>query len=410
MADWRVQAVARAIDDRPDCRPLAGIVSSSDGGPAIDAGLRIVHERAHGESFGSGEGMLNSPAVAARLATRFGAGHYWSPSQWETYAACPYKFFLEDVLRLEPLGDLVLETDYARRGSRLHSVLAAFHRQWPALRGSSPMSADEERVQFFDHLCRVIEERIAAGADGGIDAALLDLDRRQIRKWADKHFDHHVKYDSLCVGRGVRMTPTHLEFRFGPARTGDNDRDPDSIDKAFVLDINGETVRITGQIDRIDVGVMDGNEVFSVIDYKSGRRTTLGSDQIATGERLQLPLYVEAAQALVFQGGATPLLAGYWSMTGGFDSRGALAVETEGDAAARWDEVRGTVKERIAQFVADIRHGAFPVASRDDQCTSYCEFNTVCRIAQVRSLGKTISASPACGSVAPSPQPPAPGP
>ena len=47
--------------------------------------------------------------------------------------------------------------------------------------------------------------------------------------------------------------------------------------------------------------------------------------------------------------------------------------------------------QQIGRFVRDIRAGNFPVASRDDKCTSYCDFSTVCRVAQVRSLGKQWS-------------------
>ena len=125
----------------------------------------------------------------------------------------------------------MLETDYARRGSRLHNVLAAFHRQWPELRGTGPMAPEEEQAAFFDHLCRVVEKRIAVAADGGIEAALVEIDRRQILKWAQKHFEHHANYAGACAKRGVRMTPAHLEFRFGPPRnrwlpvTGDWDGD-----------------------------------------------------------------------------------------------------------------------------------------------------------------------------------------
>ncbi len=398
-ADWRVQAVARAIDKDSDRRLLAGLFSSASSQPlgnSIDAGLRIVYARAHGDSFGPAEGLLTSPAVAARLAQKFGAKHYWSPSQWETYAACPYKFFLEDVLNLTPLGELVLETDYTRRGSRLHHVLATFHRQWPELRGTRAMSADEEQSQFLEYLLNVTDERIAATTDVGIDAALLELDRRQIRKWAEKHFDHHTKYGSTCSQRGAVMMPTHFEFRFGPSRPGDAENDPQSTRQAFELDISGEKIRVIGQIDRIDVGTLDGQTVFSVIDYKSGKKPCLREEDIESGERLQLPIYVEAAQALVFGASATPLVAGYWSMTGGFDAKGALAVEVEGDCGERWKKIRRTIEQRIGQFVKDIREGAFPVASRDDKCTSYCEFNTVCRIAQIRSLAKTWAPA-ACG-------------
>jgi hypothetical protein len=129
-----------------------------------------------------------------------------------------------------------------------------------------------------------------------------------------------------------------------------------------------------------------------VIDYKSGKRPTLSPEKIASGERLQPALYVMAAQALLFaEDSATPLFAGYWSMSNGVtvDARYSLQCsqdhKTPSDA---WQKLRGEVVAQVGQFVQDIRGGNFPVASRDDDCTSRCEFATVCRVGQVRSLGK----------------------
>jgi hypothetical protein len=42
----------------------------------------------------------------------------------------------------------------------------------------------------------------------------------------------------------------------------------------------------------------------------------------------------------------------------------------------------------IREFVDGIRKGDFPVASRDDKCTSYCDFHHTCRIAQARISNK----------------------
>jgi len=196
------------------------------------------------------------------------------------------------------------------------------------------------------------------------------------------------KYDDGCQKHDVSMTPTHFEFRFGSKTDDDSVADPESTTTAFEITIEGEPIRITGQIDRIDVGQLAGKTVFNVIDYKSGRRATLKKDQLDTGEQLQLPIYVEAAQALVFHNKAVPLQAGYWGMGNGFDSRGALAAPCD-DNVTRWKETKNAVHKLIGDFITHIRQGDFPVASRNDKCTSTCDYNTTCRVGQVRSITKT---------------------
>jgi hypothetical protein len=223
----------------------------------------------------------------------------------------------------------------------------------------------------------------------------LELDRRQLRKWAEKHFEHHDRYESHWAQIGGPVVPAHFELRFGPARPGDADADDaHSCDEPFTLTIGGEPVLVTGRIDRIDIARVGEQVLFNVIDYKSGRKPSLREEHIASGEHLQLPIYVAAAQALIFGGHAEPLAAGYWTMAGGFDAKGVLAVHQGDESTARWDKMWGLVEERIGQFIAAMRRGEFPVFSRDERCTSRCDFNTVCRVAQARSLGKTW---PPCG-------------
>jgi RecB family exonuclease len=365
----------------------------------MDAGLRIVDARAHGESFGAAEGLLTGKAAAGHFTRRYGPDHLWSPSQWEAYAACPFRFFLEQVLKLEPLGDLMLETDFARRGSRLHDVLAEFHRRWSHIGKEQGVAGGQAAAAFIEHFHKVVDERLTS-PPAGIDAALFELDRRQLRRWAESHFDHHARYDSQWR-LGSPLVPAHFELRFGPPRPGDAEADdPHSRDEAFTLMIGGEEVRVTGRIDRIDVARVGERVVFNVIDYKSGRKPSLKAEHIASGEHLQLPIYVAAAQALVFGGNAEPLAAGYWTMAGGFDSKGVLAVQQGGDAREHWEQMWNLVEERLGQFIAAMRRGEFPVFSRDERCTSRCDFNTVCRVAQARNLGKVwppSKESAACG-------------
>jgi ATP-dependent helicase/nuclease subunit B len=395
-SDWRILAIAQATGAERDLRLLAGILQTSDSKPlgaALEAGLRITHARQRRDEFGPAEGLITSPAAATRLAERFGAKHLWSPSQWEQYAACPYQFYLQSVLKLEPLGDLVLETDHRRRGSLLHHVLATFHRQF----GTEPAKAWdalwEDQARFLEGMRHTLQTAIDESPRHGIDAALLELDRRQIEKWTGGYLDQHEKYSAAWTEFDEPPRPAHFELRFGPRRQGDDaPEDPRSIDTAFPLDIGGETILVAGRIDRIDIGRIGGRTVFNVIDYKSGRRPTLSTDKLESGERLQPAIYVMAAEMLIFgDEEATPLWAGYWSMQNGTttDARFSLRCAVDsGQPHKKWIELRPKIIKRIGQFVTDIRQGRFPVASRDPDCTSRCEFNTVCRVAQVRSLGK----------------------
>ncbi|MCI0491345.1 MAG: PD-(D/E)XK nuclease family protein, partial [Planctomycetes bacterium] len=394
VAEWRIQAVARALDGDPTL--LAGLSANTETqgvAASIDAGLRSICHRGKRDRFSPFEGLLESPAIRDTLARQFGPDHLWSPSQWESYAACPYRFFLESILQLEPLGELTLETDHARRGSLLHRVMASFHRCIRESLGASQPVSRHTREELKSKFDAALAAEIARLSPAGVDAALVELDRRQIEKWRDGYFDQIEKYDRQWADFTQPLTPAHFEVRFGPPRPGETDEDPRSTNQPFTLDIGGEEIRITGRIDRIDVGQIGGNTVFNIIDYKSGKRPTMNREHIESGERLQPPLYVMAAQAVLFDAdNATPLWAGYWSMKTGVtrDARHSLQCSVDGvEPTEQWKALHPKIIARVRQFVADIRHGDFPVFSRDDQCTENCPFNTICRVNHIRSLNKT---------------------
>ena len=39
----------------------------------------------------------------------------------------------------------------------------------------------------------------------------------------------------------------------------------------------------------------------------------------------------------------------------------------------------------------NVGRGDFPIYSRDPHCTTYCDYKTICRIAQARSITKTLA-------------------
>jgi ATP-dependent helicase/nuclease subunit B len=392
--EWRVAALGRALAPNPDrdLTLLAGLISdrtTKHVAGSIDAALRVHALRSNRDDFGPADGLLTSPTIRARLARRFGSQHLWSPSQWEKFARCPFHSLMEDVLQLEPLGELTLETDAARRGSLVHRVLARVHRELQAGDGKRTTFSQRDPTTVAAAFERALAAELGVEPRPGLDGALEELDRRQIAKWSEQYVAQHGDYDDAWQNQIMDQSPlpTYFEFRFGPPRSEETDgEDPRSTAEPFLLDLGNEQIRITGRIDRIDVGQSGGQTVFNVIDYKSGKRPSLTVEKMESGERLQPPLYVMAAQVLLFgESKGRPLWAGYWSMDKGITTSAKYSLNC---SAEEWESLQQNVVACIRQFVADIRAGNFPVSSRDEHCTSYCNFSTVCRIAQVRSLGK----------------------
>jgi hypothetical protein len=271
-------------------------------------------------------------------------------------------------------------------------VLEAFHRKLRDLPSDEWVALWADETLFTAELQSVLAATIGAARDG-IDGALVELDRRQINKWTALYLGQHEKYAKPWQQFDEPPRAKHFELRFGEKHAGEGgSEDENSTNVAYALDIGGEKIQISGRIDRIDVGEAGGKQVFNVIDYKSGHRPTLTPDKIESGQRLQPALYVMAAEALLFADReAVPRWAGYWSMLTGVttDKRYSLhCADDDGKPTESWETLKQNVIDRIAEIVRSARRGDFPVHSQDPQCTRTCDFRTVCRVAQVRSLEK----------------------
>jgi RecB family exonuclease len=192
--------------------------------------------------------------------------------------------------------------------------------------------------------------------------------------------------------------PTHFEVRFGPPRRQNDQEneleDPLSTDDPFELQIDEETIKIVGRIDRVDLAQVGERKVFSIFDYKSGRPVLIKGEQVEAGVTLQLLLYAMAAEKLLVEHGAVPWQVGYWavqqkSVLGGKQSLSLYqAAGGELTPTDEWQDLYPKLRARVGRMIEWIRAGAFPMHSYHDDCTSRCDFKTVCRVSQVRSLEK----------------------
>ena len=308
----------------------------------------------------------------------------------ERYASCPFRFFLERVLEIEPLEDLTLEFDVRNRGRVVHDVLAAFHRRVNERLGRPASPLELDAAEFDSLLAAAVEESLPPEPENPLAAALREIDRRLVIQWLSQYRQQFEKYAGLWQDFETPMAPELMEVAFG--RPG---QPPPSTDQWLEFNRGEQTVRVSGRIDRVDTGVVAGHSVFNVLDYKTGGPITLTPESITAGLTLQPPLYALAVmELLLVDRDLYPWQAGYWYIReGGFRPRQACGCIATTRAGSSWSPPgRHSVPRwatRSWPGPARSAGAASPSCSADERCTGHCPFSTICRINQVRSLEKT---------------------
>jgi RecB family exonuclease len=365
--DLRVRAMARASDtgETGELVRLAADPAHRRVLTGTAAALLMQQRRLRGTPFSEYEGLLRDGAAILELDQEFGPAFPFSPSQLETYIACPFLFFSKYVLELESLEERdELDEDPTERGSQLHDILENFE---SLLRQQTDDQALERVAE--SEIDRVLNREPAGATE--LDLGLWEIERERLLRTIRQYVVQRRAYQQEG---GLPFAPEHLELDFG-GKEGEH--------PVVELSRGGRTVRLRGRIDRIDVAQTEAGPRFRVIDYKSGSAPS--TTEVKQGAMLQLPLYAMAVQRLLFQDGRTGLFdLGYWSLK----NDGFKPV-----SFASWEEDQVTLVNHVLALVDQLRRGVFVVQSRKEGCENYCEFRGVCRVRQVRRNGKRLEQS-----------------
>jgi ATP-dependent helicase/DNAse subunit B len=350
-----------------------------------DAALRrieIERERA-GPRFGAYDGEITDPDLLRLLNHKFGPDYVHSASGLSVYGNCPYRFFAQRVLRLEPRGEAALDLQAIDAGKLLHDVLRRFfegHRR-EALhklerkRLQIELAAIADRV--FDEHERVVPP---------LNRQIWKIDREIRKILLDQVLLYELEVQQEAEGQQV--LPTYFEVSFGGTRSAA--KDPDSKEEPLELAretfVGEEKIKISGQIDRVDVA-RDNTVV--AYDYKLS--TGASRSDIISGRSLQLPIYLEALERLILPD--QPIAGGgYYVIRGAQDRRNKglyrasqldylrlrakNSVFTDDD----WQKIRTQVVARIWEFLDGMRAGKFIVdpSERLKTCR-FCDYGAVCR-------------------------------
>ena len=272
-----------------------------------------------------------------------------SPSALETLANCPYRYFLGRVLGISaPAEDGEGELSNMDRGLLVHEILERFVKD--------EGTTEEELLAIAEEEFHGAEARGATGYH-----LLWEIEKEEIREGLRRF----LAADDAWLGGTPESSDAEVDFG-GNAGAGDVSIELEGLGK----------VHFRGKIDRVDAL---GDEV-RVRDFKTGdpdRYRVKGSAgeaerSVANGRAMQLPVYLEAAQAMYPD---KPVSASYCF---------PLHEKYIHDVGAYTEEDRERFRESLGLIIGMVRQGVFPATPEQSDgdewggnC-NYCDFRRLC--------------------------------
>ena len=319
---------------------------------ALSRSLRTRYQRGRSR-FTSVDGFLDPSTDSKKLLAnhRFGQRAF-SVTALERFGACPYRFFLNAILRLRPRETVeqITHLDPLTYGRIFHvaqyQIMTTLGEE-----GLSPVRPDnlpsvlEASEKVFNEVAAKFSDELAPAIERIWRDELTRI-RTDLRGWLRK--------ESEAPGGWV---PHRFEFTFGMKPQGP--ADPASVPEQAVL---ASGLRLRGAIDLVEKRE-DGK--VRVTDYKSGRVRVPEGAVLYGGESLQPILYSLAYEALTGDEVAAARLY-YCTEKSGYTER---AVEPD-------EEALDVVSEFQRRVDKAIEEGFFPASPRLG--CKYCDYLPVC--------------------------------
>ena len=344
---------------------------------------RIEWGRRSGE-LSPWNGLIEDPALLARLATEFGDDRLWSPTQLESYAKCPWSYLSARLLGLDHLGDPAEEMDAATRGSLLHDALHRFYLKAQARSGGPVFLLASDLAWAHPMMVESLDESLAdaRGRKWLGNTLLLPAKREELRRMLERFLEWEAQ-EHEDMGNAKKKNAPRM------VRTGVAEHEVAFDD--VVLDRGGVRFRFRGSVDRVEVGVddrFDAGRFIAAVDYKTTRYAVPGAgakEAWDDGVVLQVPLYAYAlAQA---RPGTETARVEYRAIRKPASVQGLELYQYDrGTGSAVRNEAAVAQMEaaldRVAQHVLRARSGEFPAAPPEScGCPDFCHAIEICRIA-----------------------------
>ncbi len=195
----------------------------------------------------------------------------FSATQLENYAKCPYKYFAENVLKLETIEEPAEELEAFEYGSLIHSILFEFYTK---LKEKKIILANCD-----DSVFKIAESLLSKIAERRFDELklnpeysfyerekLLAINGRRSQSLLYKFLEEERKSDSGYI-------PEFFELSFGKVNH------QKKFSQQYAESVTAGKVKLKGKIDRIDINKSRIKHL-KVIDYKLGGTKPSSEDLI----------------------------------------------------------------------------------------------------------------------------------
>ncbi|HUW61654.1 MAG TPA: PD-(D/E)XK nuclease family protein [Candidatus Bathyarchaeia archaeon] len=324
--------------------------------PRIELAAQMETARHDTSSFGIYDGVLSDEKILEQLRTEFGPEHVFSVNQLETYAECPFRFFVERVLGIEKAEAPTGEFDAIVRGNILHDVLQKFHLAYYQVPASLV-----PRKQASAALDELIEEAFRRHARRTVNSppAVVEVEKRHAKNLLLRYL-HNER-----VNQETQWKPTHFEAAFGKA-CGESQCSV-TVPQPFHLDLACGPILFAGRIDRIDLHDAK-KDTSRIIDYKTSQVPQ--AKAVKEGRSLQLAVYALALEQLLMPD--TQCAEAMFLSIGKNERRRLTRHES-------WDKCADLCTS-IGRYVEGIRAARYAPAPADpDNACAYCSASRVCR-------------------------------
>ncbi len=335
------------------------------------------------------DGLVEPNAeAAALLADHRPNARPYSPTALQHFAACPYRFFLQAIVRLRPRDALetLEQLDPLTRGSLFHETQ---HQLFSALTDEALLPVTESNLGAALDVLDLVLDRCAADYAERLAPAIpriweseIENLRSDLRGWLrhtaseDRHWQ--PRWSELAFGLPLA----------GPLGEG---RDPESrVEPVTVLGRVGEpgSIQLRGSIDLVEVH--EDGERLRVTDHKTGRvardwdgkELREGGVVTAGGKVLQPLLYALAAEEMLSGSGQSHGEGASPEGGGRIVESGRLFYCTQKGGyqpiTVRLDQYsRASVSRVISTVEGALDSGFLPAAPAQGEC-KWCDYRLVC--------------------------------